>query len=188
MLSLCIGLSTTLLLTRFQSFSSTKYLSSQWLQTQIMAELNWVQDVTLACKSGTRLLKRTQNLVQKIKKGIWIRVYFYKFRVGIFLLQIKRLTRIVVLDIVCLIDYWVILFALFECQSPEEKLKVGLTPQPRRKLSGTTGMLYRISCSGLKRFDAFKKQQRVWERFIYILDKFGKETPEGFLVLSKGFL
>lgn len=112
MLSLCIGLSTTLLITRFQSISSTKYHSSQWLQTQIMAELNWVQDVTLACKSGTRLLKRTQNLVQKIKKGIWIRVYFHKFRVGIFLLQIKRLTRIVVLDKTCL-PYW--LLSYFVC-------------------------------------------------------------------------
>lgn len=70
------------------------------------------------------------------------------------------------IEFVCLIDYGLILFALLmmdlfylpylhsKCQSPEVELKVGSavrsTPQPRGKLSGTTGMFDRISCSDLK--------------------------------------
>lgn len=63
--------------------------------------------------------------------------------------------------------YWllIILFASFECQisKPWGEVKSGTDSPAKEKLSG---MLYRISCSDLKRFDASKKQQSVWGGFI----------------------
>lgn len=71
---------------------------------------------------------------------------------------------------------------------PWGEVKSATDSPAKEKALRDTGTLHRISCSDLKRFDVCKIQQRVWEKFIYIPDKFGKEVPEGLLALSKGFL
>lgn len=44
---------------------------------------------------------------------------------------------------------------------PRGKVKSGTDSPAKEKALRDTGMLYRISCPDLKRFDASKKQQRV---------------------------